>query len=342
MGSKIVIALVVYVIVLPIIFRLIATIQKKLRVDRAVEKAPRNTSPKDLPQPIWPKWKKHISFTMKDKRSLTIGKFQAGGLSRKLTFILLYVVGLLLTVGGFYLEMGNLIGIGIVFFWVSIIFAIQSPKKLLKQREKLYKSLFNIARSHLKMPAEYETEIENYIKVLEWDDYINPLKVEFFIPDDFNGDSAPAFLRQFNQKFGQETAWVASDEEIKDDEGKVTGYKPGWNFGENKVTINSVPPLPQIAMWDEHYVINDSIAWSFFPIALGVENGVELPNEETGEIENVLGFDFSGLQTKVGSKNGVRVAEKITASPMVFVGGSTGGGKSVSLDTPVLVVKNND
>lgn len=339
MVSTIIMAAAIYIIALPIVFRLIAFMQKKLRVDRAIAKAPRNTPPKNLPKPIWQKWKKHIGFTFKDKRSFAIAKKPIGGLTNKLMFIILYLIGLIATIAGFVMGNGMVIVIGITMFWVSIMFAIMSPKKLLQERDKKYQSLFNIAHSHLKMPTEYEDQKENYIKVLEWEEYVKPLKVEFFIPDDFNGDSAEAFLKQFNQKFGSETTWVASDEEIKDEDGKVVGMKPGWNFEENKVTINAVPPLPTMAKWEARYVTDPAIAWSFFPIALGVENGVELTNPETGETENVLGFDLSGLQVGHGKKHGVRTADKITTSPMVLVAGGTGGGKSVSTSEKISVLK---
>lgn len=340
MLTKIIVAILLYGIGLPIIFRLIGVAHKKIRVDRAAAKMPKNSAAtKNLPKPIWNKWKKHIGFTFKDTRSFSIGKKQFGGMTNKIMFFTLYGIGFILTIVGFAISNGTLIFTGIMIFWISIIFAIVSPKKLLKERDKKYQSLYNIAKSHLKMPAEYEEEKEKYIKVLEWEEHVKPLKVEFFIPDDFNGDSGEAFLKQFNQKFGRETAWVASDEEVKDENGKVTDIKPGWNFEENKVTINAVPPLPRMAKWDARYVLDPAIAWSFFPIALGVENGVELTNPETGEIENVLGFDLSGLQVKEGEKHGVRVSEKITTSPMALVAGGTGGGKSVSCTTPVKTLK---
>ena len=60
-------------------------------------------------------------------------------------------------------------------------------------------------------------------------------------------------------------------------------------------------------------------------------------NPETGEIENVLGFDLSGEQGKVAKKAGYKMSPKITTSPMVFIGGGTGGGKSLTTDTIVSV-----
>lgn len=341
MVNKVLIGLGVYLVLLPTLFRFIGYLQRKLVVDRAAAKAPRTiAAQKALPKPIWPTWREHFMFTIKDKRSVMIGKKALGGVTHQILFFLLFGVGLILTVVGFIIPMTRLILIGVFLFWVSVIYAVNASKKLLRERKKLYERLFAIARNSLQYPAEYQDDIHSYIQVLEWEEYVKPLKIEFFVPDTFGEQGTEGFMRQFNLMLGQETSWVPSDEEVKDESGNTVEIKPGWNFPENKVTIYAVPPLPMRAEWKEHYVINDDIAWSFFPIGLGVENGVEITNPETGETENVLGFDFSGEQAGLARKRNVKISDKITTSPMVLIAGGTGGGKSVSLTTPIRVAKN--
>ena len=95
-------------------------------------------------------------------------------------------------------------------------------------------------------------------------------------------------------------------------------------------------------MWDEHYIINENIAWSFFPLGLGVEGGVLLENPETGEMEHVLGLDLNGNQVKLAKKKGLTIGNELVRSPQTLVGGQTGGGKALSLDTEILILQDGN
>lgn len=322
----------VYIIAMPIIFRLIAFLHKKLVTERAMQKAGNNkTLQNKIPQPIWRTWKERISFTMKDKRDAVLGKKQINLQNRQLFFII-WGAGLAIVALGAFLENWKIYLPAYFIFFFAMGYGITASKDILQKREKMYKRMFEIAQSKLGMSSEYSENPQAVIRVLEWADPLKPNKVQFDVPTTFGQDGEEGFLRQFNQVFGNETSWVPFDD--------MENGTPGWNYEEGTATFRAVPPLPTMAPWDEHYVLGEGVAWSFFPIALGVENGVSLPNPETGEVENVLGFDLSGEQPKIGKKAGLAVGPEITTSPMAFIGGGTGGGKSLSVDTFVKLSNN--
>lgn len=308
-----------YVIGMPILFRLIAFLHKKLITDRKIEKLGKTkAAQKDLPTPIWGTWKERLSFTMKDKRDFMLKKKkkndqqESSKLQNRQIFFGIWGLGLLLVIIGYFTNMWQLTLSGFITFFIAMGFGIHIAKDILEARKNIYARMFEIAESKLGQSMEYKNNPEQIIRVLEWNDYIKPNKVEFDIPTKFSDTGQEGFLKQFNQIFGQDTAWVPSDN-------PETG-KSGWDYEQGKVTLHAVPPLPQMAPWSERYVLDENIAWSFFPIALGVENGVELTNPETGQIENVLGFDVSGEQIKMAKKTGVKVSPKITTSPMCLTG----------------------
>lgn len=317
---------------MPILFRLVALLHKKLVTDRAIQKAGNNKALQNkVPQPIWRTWKERISFTLKDKRDAKIGKKQLNLQNRQLFFII-WGIGLAAVALGAFLGNWKIYVPSYFIFFFAMGYAITASKDILQKREKMYRRMFEIAQSKLGISSEHSENPQAVIRVLEWADPLKPNKVQFDVPTTFGQEGEEGFLRQFNQVFGNETAWVPFD----DTENGV----PGWNYEEGTATFRAVPPLPTMAPWDEHYVLGEGVAWSFFPIALGVENGVSLPNPETGEVENVLGFDLSGEQVKIGKKAGLAVGPEITTSPMAFIGGGTGGGKSLSVDTFVKLSNN--
>lgn len=321
----------IYIIVMPIIFRLVAFTHKKLVTQRAMQKAGNNRNQQaKVPKPIWGIWKERITFTMKDKRDAQIGKKQVNLQNRQM-FFLIWGIGLATVVLGAFLENWKIYVPSYFIFFFATGFGISASKDILEKREKMFRRMFEIAQSKMGLSSEFSENPQQAIRVLEWADPLKPNKVQFDVPTTFGQEGEEGFLRQFNQVFGNETAWVPFD----DAENGV----PGWNYEEGTATFRAVPPLPTMAPWDEHYVVGEGVAWSFFPIGLGVENGVSLPNPETGEVENVLGFDLSGEQVKVGKKAGLAVGPEITTSPMVFVGGGTGGGKSLSVETLIATDK---
>lgn len=300
-----------YLIGMPILLRLICFGHKRFFIDRKLAKMPKNKAASaNLPKPIWPKIKERLSFTRKDKRPLQIGKKQFGAPQNRIMMLILWAIGLIC----FLAAPVNyaLLGIGVLFFFISIIFSVRSAREILETREKIYRRMFEIGSSKGVITSEHADNPQAVIRVLEWDDYVKPKKVEYDVRTEFAQAGEEAFLLQFNQIFGNETSWIPVDDPEKG--------TPGWNYDEGKVTLGAVPPLPTSAPWDEHYVIGEGVAWSFFPIGLGVEGGLELLNPKTGEMENVLGFDLSGEQAKVAKDHGLKLDPKIVTSPMCFTG----------------------
>ncbi len=350
MLTQILLAVIVYVAVFPLAFWGIGLADKKLKnasLNRQLMKkgANKNLIYKNAKEPAWAKWKERIKFTRADKRAFVLGKKPKkdgsprtiGKTTRRKAYWGIRGIGLLLAVLGGLLggsAMAFLLFLSACVYTASIVFAYISADRLMVIREEKMKRMFSVARQKLGQSVEYEANPGAVIRVLDWKDYVQPTKIEFDIPDTFGEDGAEGFMKLFNQNFGKETAWVPCDDPETGD--------PGWDFDKAVVTIRAVPPLPRMAKWDEHYVLSDGIAWSFFPIALGVENGVELMNPKSGEIENVLGFDVSGQQAKVGEKFGLKVAPTIGMTPQILVAGRTGGGKSLSVETPVQVLEEQD
>lgn len=276
---------------------------------------------------LWSKVKPSLQVTAKDKRDLTVGK-KTLPVKRLIPFYILYFIGLIFAVLGAVKIV--FFGVAIVIFFLTLLYGWYSGRDLVQKRERAIKRMVEIAQSTLGVGRDASNDV---VSVLEWRELIYPQKIRFTVPTSFSEDGQAAFLRLFNQVFGSVSTFVAADE-VNEETGEVT---PGWNYEEGFVTIRAVPPLPRLAPWDAHYIEDPGIAWSFFPLALGVEGGVELPNPETGEVEHVLGFDLSGLQAKVGSKAGHRVGPEIVTSPMVLIAGGTGGGKALSDETLIRV-----
>lgn len=326
------IGLVVYAVLYPILVRLVCVAHTEVFIKRRQMNTPkaRQASLK-LPEPIWPKVKQHISFSMKDVRPVAFGKKQPNpeGISHKKVIKLIWLAGFIVSGVIAYFGEWKFFAIGFAIFCSAIIFSFVTAGPILRKRKEMMTKLFQIAQSTLGVSAEHANNPGAVIQITEWRDILSPQKIVFQIPTTFSESGAEGFFRQFNQVFGQESTWVPFND--------MESGKPGWNFADGVLTIKEVPPLPTSAPFSAHYVLDPGIAWSFFPIALGVENGVELMNPNTGKMENVLGFDLSGEQPGLSRKLGNTCSPQITTSPMVFIGGGTGGGKALAVDTKVLV-----
>lgn len=328
-------AVVFYLLGLPAVLRLVAFGQEKLIIARAQEKMARRkrlAGTVKIPDPWWPYWMNRLTFTFRDKRPLSLPSKKkdapAKGLPRNIIFFILWGVGLLMSASLFIFQGWHNIALfswGV--FFIAAIFGIASPHALLKERQKIVDKMFQIAKSDMRLPEG--ATASSTVQVTEWEEYIKPKKAVINFDISYKEEMREGFMRQFNQVFGRETAWVPDD----------NGERPGWNFDEGIVYLTSVPPLPTMAKWDARYIDNPNIAWSFFPIALGTEHGVELENPETGEIEHVIGFDVSGAQRDLANEKGFAMSSKIATTPMCLVAGSTGGGKSLSVDTPIKVLR---
>ena len=195
-------------------------------------------------------------------------------------------------------------------------------------KQRLYdtkKDIMGLMNSRNSDGPDFDSEF----KILEWaPDNKTFNKVLLYIPTSFDDLRTESVIEKFNQNFGGGTAWVAD----------TNSDTHGWDFVGGRVTLKRTPALPQLAAWDEHYVLDSNVAWSFFPLAIGVENGVEMINPDTGKKENILGFDLQGLEGKLGKKKGFAVGPEIVAAPQVLIAGGTGGGKSLSEDTLVTKV----
>lgn len=335
--TAIIILALVYILAYPLVLRIVTFLHRKLFIDGKIKRAKKKKKKIDeskLPDPIWPKMRKLLLFAFKDSRGISFKKGGTSPIQRRFIYLGLWAAGLISTIISIALShfSGTWFLIGIMFFTSFIIFGIFSSRDIIKIRDKLIYRMFEVASSKLGQSSEYARNPGQVVRVKDWRDYIKPQKVEFDVPTTFSDESEEGFLRQYNQIFGRETAWVPDS----------TPDQPGWDYEKGIVTLRAVPPLPMKAPWSEHYVLDDAVAWSFFPLALGVENGLELTNPETGEKENVLGFDLSDEQADLAKKMGVNVASKIVTSPMVLIAGGTGGGKAWDSETDVLVLDDED
>lgn len=313
----------VYLIALPIVVYGIAFLHKKLLIDRKAEKIKNRAELENLPKPLWGTWVQRIKITKSDKRSLAFGE-KAVNLERRILFWSLYLLGLIAAVLGGVQKDYRIVIVGVVLFFISIIFGVRSSKSLMEERERIMSRMLEVGQSKLNLPKD--SIVNQDVQVLEWQDFVSPQKVKYKVPTTFPESGAEGFLQQFNQVFGRVQEWVASEED------------GGWDYEKGEVVLAAVPPLPTMAPWAEHYALAPGVADSFFPLAIGVTGGVEIPNPETGEVENVLGFDVGGKQMGEGKDAGLVVDGTLgSASPQTLMAGSTGSGKSLALTTPVVV-----
>lgn len=305
---------VAYLLGLPLILRLLCAAHTKVFIQRKIAKLPRGQQAKAaMPTPLWPKIRERIAFTWKDQRPFQLNakkEPKAEGLSNKKIFLLLWIVGLLCFLAVAFTGKFVLLGLGFLFFCIAVGFSLTTASPIIKGRQDILTKMFEIGKSTLGLSAEHAANPGAVIQVLEWREILKPAKVKFQVPTTFGADSEEGFQRQFNQVFGAETTWVPFND-------PETG-KPGWNYQDGEVTLKETPPLPQMAPWSEHYVLDEGVAWSFFPLALGVENGVEIVNPKNGETENVLGFDVAGEQAGLSKKLGRACSPTITTSPMAL------------------------
>lgn len=332
----------IYLLGLPLVLRLIGFLQLRFVVDKARERALKmkkkgRTKPVKIPEEAWPRWSRRIRFAfVEDKRKLSLKKSSdaeatPGGPSRRMLIWILYLVGLALAAAPLVLEGFTLPLIGYALFFVTVVTAIVSADFVIRTRDVVMQRMVDIARQKLTVKAD--TPTHEVVTGLQWRDMIHPAKVTLHFPVTFSADGTEEFMRQFNQVFGLESAWVPDVEDRSD---------PGWDFGTGKVKLKTVPPLPTSAPWDEHYVLAEGVSPDFFPLALGVENGLELPNPKTGKVENVLGIDLAGTQKEYAEKAGLTVSDTLSRTPMALVGGGTGGGKSLPVNTPVTLLEPGD
>lgn len=274
--------------------------------------------------------RERISFTLSDKRSFSFRKDGKGEspVQYRYISIAIYLVGLIVFVLPAFTGSWSLLLLGVILFFTFIVFAYTSASKILKKREEMIRNYFMVIRGPLGLK---EGSPEGVLKVVEWrDDMVSARRIDVNIPTTFDQMSEDRVLRSFNQFFGRETAWVARS----DKEGE-----PGWDYENFVLRLIITAPLPQRANWDEKYITSPGVPWSFFPIGLGIENGIEMLNAETGKMEYVIGYDVTGLTGKEAKKHGMNVSPMLAggAAPMVLIAGGTGSGKALPVDTELAV-----
>lgn len=332
----------VYVIVMPIVLRLAAVVHKKMVTDRLIEKAGKNSAALDkIKPPIWNQWRERLSYLIKeDKRLASFGSKKKddkeeppeSGITNKQVFFLILLVGLGCFVSPSFGTSWWMLAAGSLLFFVGVSVGMSMAKPVVEARKSTLDRMFEIASKRLGQSLEFKKNPGEVIKVLKWENEIDAVRIQFNVPDNFDHEmGGEGFLRQLNQIFGQVRTFVPDDSDPE---------HPGWDRSKGVLTIYAVPPLPQIAHWSAHYIDTPGVAPSFFPIGLTVSQKASLaiPNPETGEVEHVVGFDLAGEQKDYAKKHGLEFDDNIaSASPMVLIAGSTGGGKAMASDTLVIV-----
>ena len=162
----------------------------------------------------------------------------------------------------------------------------------------------------------YYYEIDN----IEWDEENKPTDFEIYLPVGYDNLQFNTFLDKLSRQFGRGRPFEVNNEIA----GRI-GYD-----SENRIAIITLQqPLPDIAMFDERYVLNDTVQWSYFPLGIGSRGGIPFTDPNTGEEIRLCGFDVNGAQQKFLKKKGIFVGGDLMPSPHAIMAGVTGGGKSV-------------
>lgn len=327
MIATILLSLTLYIILAPLIITAIPFLIKKT-IESRRKKTTRASMKKneEIRPTLVSKIKKHISFIFTNKTTLMI-KNNDTGVDNKIIFLGIYIIGFIITVILFNINMVLLGIITLLLFpYTAFAYGYISVKKIIEEREKKIKRLCEIAQK--KLGYNDISNPSTILKVTEWNDLVMPEKITFYVPTGFDSSGEEGFLRLLNQIFGRNQTWVP-DINVG-----------GWDYEKGEAHFIVMPPLPTMAPWKEEYAIGPEIAESFFPVALGVEGGIELTDKETGEKIRLLGYDVAGETKDKAKEFGYNAdASLMSASPQILVGGSTGSGKSISLKESVLAYK---
>lgn len=253
---------------------------------------------------------KRIKFTMADPRKNPV--------PFKLIFIFIYLIGAGISFYGGISDnwMALIIAIGVAY--IAMIFSCATANKIVAERDKVTSRMLELKGSKMRLVNKEKNAIvtpESEFRILKWsEDLVHPEKMHLYMPTDFDILEVDRFLESFNLVFGGNGQWIA------DDTDKEYG---GFDFNAGVAAIKVSPKLPNIAMWHERYLDPKDIHWSYFPLALGSENGVPVYNEDLGITEHVLGFAVNGGQEKLSKKNGVSLGKEVTPAPQILIAGGT-------------------
>lgn len=272
------------------------------------------------------KLSKRVQFTLRDPRNKPI--------PFRLVFLLIYFAGAGVSVAGGFTENAGFLALAIPISYFSMFFAYISANGVVSERDVVSKRMLELKGSKMRFVDREKgaiTRPESEFRILEWDeDLTSPKKMHIYMPTDFDILEVDRFLESFNLIFGSNGQWIA------DTDDKDYG---GFDFNAGVAAIKVSGRLPQIAMWHERYLSSKDIHWSYFPLALGSENGVPVYNEELDKVEHVLGFAVNSGQEKLSKSNNVAIGPEITAAPQILIAGGTGGGKALSSDTKVKILR---
>ena len=272
---------------------------------------------------------KRIKFTMNDPRKKPI--------PYRLIFILIYLIGAGLAIFGGLAENWAFLGLALIPQYVSIIFSAITAKSIISKRDAVLERMLDFKRNKMRLVNREKGVLvtpEMEIKVKEWDeDLVSPTKLHLYMPTDFDILHVEGFLESFNLIFNSNGQWVADETDEQHD---------GFDFNAGVAAIRVSPKLPSMAKWHERYLNPEYIHWSYFPLALGSENGVPVYNEEEDRFESVLGFSVNSGQEKLSKKNEVKIGSEVVAAPMTLIAGGAGGGKSLVSTTVVKVIVDSD
>lgn len=162
----------------------------------------------------------------------------------------------------------------------------------------------------------YYYEIDN----IQWDEENKPTDFEIYLPVGYDSLQFNTFLDKLSRQFGRGRPFETNNE--------IAG-RLGYD-SENRIAIITLQqPLPDLAMFDERYVLNDTVQWSYFPLGIGSRGGIPFIDPTTGGEIRLCGFDVNGAQQKFLKKKGIFVGGDLMPSPHAIMAGVTGGGKSV-------------
>lgn len=257
------------------------------------------------------KIRKRVKFTMRDPRKKPA--------PFKIIFISIYLFGAVISVvAGFSESLATFI-FSLFIAYSAIIFSYVTANKVVSERDAVLKRMMELKGSKMRFVTRDKgvtPSVDSEFQVAEWaDDLVSPKKLYIYLPTDFDILQVDGFLESFNLIFGKNGQWVADDTDER---------YGGFDFNSGVAAIKTSTPLPQRADWHERYLNPKDIHWSFFPLALGSENGVPVYNEDLGITEHVLGFAVNGGQEKLSKKNGVVLGREVTSSPQILIAGGTG------------------
>lgn len=268
---------------------------------------------------------KRIRFTLKDPRNKPA--------PFRLLFVLTYFIGAGVALFGGLKDNWVFLLVAVFIAYFAMALSYLSANAIVSERDQVLKRMLELKGSRMRLVNKDKDAIvtpESEFRVLKWgEDLVNPVKMHLYMPTNFDILEVDSFLESFNLIFGGNGQWIS------DDTDKEYG---GFDFNAGVAAIRVSPKLPQLAMWHERYLNPEYIHWSYFPLALGSENGVPIYNEEDDTTERVLGFAVNSGQEKLAKQKGFKIGREITAAPQILIAGGTGGGKALDSKTVVEVI----